>query len=580
MKAILPLLLFFSLISCENKIEDTKTDFPTPFETSNKTETSTYEQVIDFYIKLAKEFSTINIQTIGTTDSGKPLHVVTFSSKGDFDFKKLAMNNTMLLINNGIHPGESDGIDATMLLFRDLASNEIKTPKETIIATIPVYNVGGALNRNSTTRANQNGPVEYGFRGNAKNYDLNRDFIKTDTKNTETFTKIFHLIDPDVFIDNHVSNGADYQYTLTHLFTQHNKLGGKLGKYVHDDLMPQLQDSLLNNGWDITPYVNVFNSPPENGFQQFLDNPRYSTGYTTLWNTVGMMVETHMLKPYDQRVAGTYQLMLNMIAIAEKDGRKIKEMRNAAKNAFQQNDYYPTQWQVDTTKASNFIFKGFKADTLTSEITGFNRLKYNREVPIETEITYQDYFKASDSIQIPKAYVLGKQWHNVIKRLDLNKISYTELKQDSTILVESYQIDDYSTYTSPYEGHYPHYNTSVNVTNITKEFKAGDIVIPVDQPGLRYIIETLEPSAVDSFFNWNFFDTILQQKEGFSPYVFEDTALEMLNNDTILKSEFENKKIEDLDFKNNWYLQLKWLFKHSKHYEEAYMQYPIYRITN
>ena len=243
MKAILPLLLFFSLISCENKIEDTKTDFPTPFETSNKTETATYEQVIDFYIKLAKEFSTINIQTIGTTDSGKPLHVVTFSSKGDFDFKKLAMNNTMLLINNGIHPGESDGIDATMLLFRDLASNEIKTPKETIIATIPVYNVGGALNRNSTTRANQNGPVEYGFRGNAKNYDLNRDFIKTDTKNTETFTKIFHLIDPDVFIDNHVSNGADYQYTLTHLFTQHNKLGGKLGKYVHDDLMPQLQDS-------------------------------------------------------------------------------------------------------------------------------------------------------------------------------------------------------------------------------------------------------------------------------------------------------------------------------------------------
>ena len=162
----------------------------------------------------------------------------------------------------------------------------------------------------------------------------------------------------------------------------------------------------------------------------------------------------------------------------------------------------------------------------------------------------------------------------------MNKISYTELKQDSTILVESYQIDDYSTYTSPYEGHYPHFNTSVNVTNITKEFKAGDIVIPVDQPGLRYIIETLEPNAVDSFFNWNFFDTILQQKEGFSPYVFEDTALEMLKNDTILKSEFENKKIEDLDFKNNWYLQLKWLFKHSKHYEEAYMQYPIYRITN
>ena len=580
MKTILPLLLFFTLLPCENKVENTKTDFPTPFETSNKTETATYEQVIDFYIKLSKEFSSINIQTIDTTDSGKPLHVVTYSGKGDFDFKKLAENNTMMLINNGIHPGESDGIDATMLLFRDLASKEIKVPEETIIATIPVYNVGGALNRNSTTRANQNGPLEYGFRGNAKNYDLNRDFIKTDTKNTETFTEIFHLINPDIFIDNHVSNGADYQYTLTHLFTQHNKLGGALGNYVHDQLMPQLQDSLLNDGWEITPYVNVFNAPPENGFQQFMDHPRYSTGYTTLWNTVGMMVETHMLKPYDKRVAGTYQLMLKMIAIAEKDGKKIKEMRNVANAALQQSDYYPLKWQLDTTKTSNYVFKGFKADTIISEITGFKRLKYNREIPTQKEVMYQDYFKASDSIRIPQAYIIGKQWHNVIKRLELNNISYTELQKDSTFLVESYKIDNYKTYTSPYEGHYLHYNTSVNSANISKEFKAGDIIIPTDQPGLRYILETLEPSAVDSFFNWNFFDTILQQKEGFSPYVFEDTALEMLKNDSILRTEFDIKKNQDQDFKNNWYLQLKWLFKHSKHYEEAHMQYPIYRIPN
>ena len=71
-----------------------------------------------------------------------------------------------------------------------------------------------ALNRNSTTRTNQNGPESYGFRGNARNYDLNRDFIKSDTKNAKTFAQIFHLVQPDVFIDNHVSNGADYQYIL------------------------------------------------------------------------------------------------------------------------------------------------------------------------------------------------------------------------------------------------------------------------------------------------------------------------------------------------------------------------------
>lgn len=578
MKNISLLFLALLIFSCESKVEDTKTDFPTPFETSNKVETATYDQVIDFYIKLSKEFSTINIQTIGTTDSGKPLHVVTYSAVGDFDFNKLGKNNTMMLINNGIHPGESDGIDATMLLFRDLASNNIETPKETIIATIPIYNIGGALNRNSTSRANQNGPLEYGFRGNAKNYDLNRDFIKADTKNAATFAEIFHLINPDVFIDNHVSNGADYQYTLTHLFTQHNKLGGELGEYIHDSLMPQLQDSLAKSNWDITPYVNVFNSPPEKGFQQFLDYPRYSTGYTTLFNTVGMMVETHMLKPYDKRVTGTYELMKKMIAIAEKDGSKIRNLRDSALSTFNEKEYYTTAWTIDTTKVSNYIFKGFKADTIISEVTGLKRLKYNQEIPTETEVAYQDFYTPADSVKIPNAYILGAQWKNVIEKLDLNKIIYTTLQKDSIITVESYKINDYQTYTSPYEGHYPHYNTTVNVTDDNKEFHAGDLIIPTNQPGFRFLLETLEPAAFDSFFNWNFFDTILQQKEGFSPYVFEDTALKMLENDSILKAKFEDKKMLDSDFNENWYKQLDWLFKQSHLYEKAHLQYPIYRI--
>lgn len=573
-------LLLVLLISCEKKINQTKADFPTPFEISNKTETATYEQVVEFYLELSKEFSSINLQTIGTTDSGKPLHLVTFSAQGDFDFKKLSEDHTLILINNGIHPGESDGIDATMLLFRDLATKKIKTPTHTIISTIPIYNIGGSLNRNSTSRANQNGPKEYGFRGNAKNYDLNRDFIKTDTKNAETFAQIFHLVNPDVFIDNHVSNGADYQYTLTHLFTQHNKLGGKLGEYVHNRLMPQLKDSLLKSDWEITPYVNVFNKPPELGFQQFMDYPRYSSGYTTLWNTLGMMVETHMLKPYNKRVEGTYELMLKMISISEKDGSEIRSLRDNSPNSFKVDGYYPIAWQLDTTKVSKIVFKGYKADTIISKVTGLPRLKFNRDMPIENEVEYQDYFKASDSVKIPKAYVIGKQWQNVIKRLDLNHITYSTIKNDTIIKVETYRIADYKTVSAPYEGHYLHYNTTISSIETSVSFHSGDLVIPTNQSGVRYILETLEPAAVDSFFNWNFFDTILQQKEGFSPYVFEDTALLMLENDSVLNNTFLNKKKLDANFNSNWYLQLDWLFKQSNLYEKAHLQYPIYRIIN
>ena len=309
-----------------------------------------------------------------------------------------------------------------------------------------------------------------------------------------------------------------------------------------------------------------------------MDYPRYSSGYTTLWNTLGMMVETHMLKPYDKRVEGTYELMLKMITITEKDGSEIRSLRDISTNSYRVDDYYPIAWQLDTTKISKIVFKGYKADTIISKVTGLPRLKFNRKTPIENEVEYQDYFKASDSIKIPKAYVIGKQWQNVIKRLDLNHITYSTLKNDSTIKVEAYKIADYQTVSTPYEGHYLHYNTSLNSTESNVNFHSGDILIPTNQPGIRYIIETLEPAAIDSFFNWNFFDTILQQKEGFSPYVFEDTALLMLENDSLLKNKFLNKKKLDSNFNSNWYLQLDWLFKQSNLYEKAHLQYPIYRI--
>ncbi|WP_298480733.1 M14 family metallopeptidase [uncultured Maribacter sp.] len=578
MKNIIAFFLLVIFVSCETVTDKNTTEFSTPYENSESKETATYKEVIDFYLELAKEFSEINVQTIGQTDSGYPLHLVTFNPDGEFDFKKLEEEKITLLINNGIHPGESDGIDATMLLYRDLAEEKISTPKNTVITTIPIYNIGGALNRNSSTRANQNGPKDYGFRGNALNYDLNRDFIKSDTKNAKTFSQIFHLVQPDIFIDNHVSNGADYQYALTHLFTQHNKLGSSLGNYLHNQFMPLLENKLAKNNWDITPYVNVFNTVPEKGFSQFMDHPRYSTGYTTLWNTIGMMVETHMLKPYKQRVEGTYIVLKNAIEIAEKDRKEIKSSRIKTNEYFANLKSYPIHWQVDTLKTATLNFKGFEADTIISKVTGFPRLKYNRDKPFTKEIIYQNYFKATDSIPIPKAYIVQKEWTKIINLLELNDINYSTIEKDTTLFLEKYKIDDYSTSKSPYEGHYLHYNTSVSKTKKEIKISKGDIFIPTNQKGVRYILETLEPSCVDSFFNWNYFDTILQQKEDFSPYVFEDTAALMLEQDSVLRESFYSKKKIDTSFSKNWYAQLDWLYKKSKHYENAHLSYPVYRV--
>ena len=579
LKYIFFFAVLFLFASCESETQDEKSSYPTHYESSNGMETATYLQTIDYYITLAREFPEINIHTIGKTDSGLPLHTVTFNPDGDFNYENIRKEKSIILINNGIHPGESDGIDATMMLYRDLATGQLEMPKNTVLVTIPIYNVGGSLNRNSTTRANQNGPVEYGFRGNARNYDLNRDFIKMDTQNAKTFAQIFHMVKPDVFIDNHVSNGADYQYVLTHLFTQHNKLGGEMGEYLHDTLMPSLENSLAEKEWDITPYVNVFNSPPEQGFSQFMDYPRYSTGYTTLWSTLGLMVETHMLKPYKQRVEGTYDLMQSLIEVVEAEHDNIKSLRKRTLESNLGLKEYYFNWQVDTTQSSTLNFKGFEAERPISEVTGLPRLKYNRDKPFTKETVYNDYFYPADTVEVPDAYIVKKSWRGVIERLDVNKIQYFPIEEDTILSVEVYKIANYDTRNAPYEGHYPHSNTQVEKSIKKVHFREGDLLVPTHQPGIRYLLEVLEPQGADSFFNWNFFDTVLQRKEGFSPYVFEDVALEMLEKDSLLLKEFEAKKEAELNFANNWYAQLNWIFERSVHFEEAYLTYPIYRIA-
>mgnify|MGYP000020220666 FL=1 len=578
MRKVLSILV---LIVCWNhSAGQTSKDFETHFEKSNGLETATYQQTIKFYYNLAEVYPEISIKAIGETDSGEPLHLVTLNLDAVFDFSKIKEHDKrILLINNGIHPGESDGIDATMMLIRDIVQGKIEAPKKTVLATIPIYNIGGSLNRNSTTRTNQNGPKEYGFRGNARNYDLNRDFIKCDTKNARTFARIFHLVKPDVFIDNHVSNGADYQYTLTHVFTQHNKMGNDLGDYIHTEIMPTLKQKLLEKNWDITPYVNVFNQVPEEGFSQFMDYPRYSTGYATLFNCLGVMVETHMLKPYKQRVEGTYELMKSMIDITEEQGDKISELRNSALANFQSKKTYPLDWIIDTTKTTTLNFKGFEGHFIESKITGANRLKYDRTKPFTKKISYQNYFKPSLKVKIPDAYIIPQGWHNVIDLLKLNAVKMHVLERDSTITVESYKIEDYKTREMPFEGHYLHYKVTVSKNNQNITFKKGDVIIKTAQPSFRYIIETLEPQAPDSFFNWNFFDTILQQKEWVSPYVWEDLALKILDKNPKLKVEFEEKKKNEKDFADQWYAQLDWIHKQSKYYEKAHLQYPIYRLN-
>ncbi|MHC0444606.1 M14 family metallopeptidase [Flavobacterium sp. 3-218] len=569
--------ILFSLFTITLFAQNNK-KYDTFFEKGNGNQAADYYETIRYFKMLANDFPTIQVKEMGLTDSGEPLHMVTFNPDKEFDFVKIQKTKAVLFVNNGIHAGEPDGIDASMQFYRDLATGKMKAPKNTVLVCIPVYNIGGALNRNSTTRANQDGPEIYGFRGNARNYDLNRDLMKSDTRNTKSFVEIFQKINADVFIDNHVSNGSDYQYKLTYIMTQHNKLGTVLGDYMNDIMMPALVKDLQNKKIETTPYVDSFKDTPDKGFGQFVDSPRYTTGYTSLFNTIGFIVETHMLKKYAERVKVTYEYMKSTLDFTDANYLKIKELRVKNLEQYQPKKKYTLLWEMDSTKATKFTFLGYEAGYKKSDATTGDRLYYDRSKPYKKDVPYIKEFKSVKDVVIPSAYIIPRGYWNIIDLLKNNNITFRQFRNDTIAEVESYRIADFKTVPSAYEGHYLHRNTTVTSKMVKMNFAKGDYYVPTNQKGVKYLLEAFEPEGVDSFFNWNLFDAILQQKEHYSDYVFEDSAAKILKENPALKAELEAKKQNDREFAKNPEAQLNWIYKNSAHYEKAHMQYPVYRV--
>lgn len=550
------------------------------FEKTGGKESATYFEAIEWYKNLDKLSAKVLVKEMGMTDAGYPLHLVLVSNDGKFDAAQWhRQNKAVILINNGIHPGEPDGIDASMMLVRDIVNGKTKLPDNVALAFIPVYNIGGCLNRNSYSRANQNGPLEYGFRGNAQNLDLNRDFTKCDSKEARSFAQIFHLIDPDILIDNHVSDGADYQHTMTLLTTQYDKLGTGLGAWLKNDFEPQLYKGMSEKNWDMVPYVSFETGSPDRGMVMFYDPSRYSSGYAALFQTIGFVPETHMLKPFKDRVLSTYAFMQTAVERASANATDLITQRNKARMEVLKQKSWPFKWSIDTSKYSFVSFKGYEQAYKPSDATGLNRMYYDRNKPFTKQVKFFNVFNAADFITAPGAYIIPQGWNTVVDLLKLNNVIMQQFNKDTIIEVEAYRIDDYKSAARPYEKHHKNSAVKTSVLKQKIKFLKGDYLIPLNQKANRYLIEMLEPTGDDSFFAWNFFDAVLQQKEGYSDYRWDDLAAEVLKNDQELKKKLDEKKAADPKFAENGPAQLDFIYKNSPYYEPGHNRYPVYRLS-
>ncbi|QMW05714.1 M14 family metallopeptidase [Spirosoma foliorum] len=545
----------------------------TPYE-RNTNQTATYAQIISWYQQLDKQYDQAKLIEVGKTDIGKPLHVFLLAADKQFASRP---DRVTLLINNGIHPGEPEGIDACMMMARDLLKAN-KLPKNVLLAIVPVYNIDGALNR-GLSRVNQNGPESYGFRGNARNLNLNRDFIKAEAENTKAFQAMYQSLKPQVFIDNHTSDGADYQHVLTYFATQKDKLHPTVSGYMQKTFQPELDKALTAQGFPPAPYINSFSETPESGLLGYNDSPRYSTGYAALFNCFGFTLETHMWKDYPARVKASYAFDESVLRLCERDAQTILANQKKANEVVSQQTNFPLSYKLDRTKTDSITFLGYAAAYKPSEVSGLKRLYYDRSKPFTKRIPYWNTFAVDAQVDKPRAYVIPQAWSEVIGLLKRNGVKLQTLPKDTLMSVSAYYITDFKTGQRPYEGHYIHSGVKVRSETQPIQFYKGDYLIQANQPTNRYIVETLEPQGVDSFFAWNFFDSVLDQKEYFSDYIFEDTAAEILKKDPALRKKLDEKRASDKAFAENADAQLDFIYRQTPYYEKTHNRYPVYRLN-
>lgn len=538
-----------------------------------------YSSIAEFKALASQHPEAILVEA-GTTDSGKPLHLFLMQAQpwqNSADWATEAQRNDLrLLINNAIHPGESCGLEASLLWAEELLQEGLEPGY--CVAIIPVYNIGGMLQQRPHTRANQEGPDLQGFRGNARQLDLNRDFVKTDAQNTKSFQELFHRFKPQLFIDTHTSNGADYPYNLTLISSQYDKLAPSLGRFLKEELDPALYQGMQDAQEEMVPYVNVFGVSPEQGYAAFLETPRYASGYTAMFHCLGFITEAHMLKPYPKRVEATLKFLQTFYRVSHQKRATLLRAHREAWLWDQEAKEFPLAWEVDSTRRTKLDFKLYPYRSKASELGEYIHYYYDRSEMVETQIPYYPHYRATQKARLPSYYLIPQAWQEIVERLRLNGVQMQALPADTTIPLHYSYLKDYQLSDRSYEG-----RQYLGVEQIEERVQPtrcyqGDWLVPTDQPGAYFLASVLEPMAVDSYLAWGFFNIITQQKEYFSAYVFEATAKGLLDQDSTLRESFEAWKEAHPDLAQNQRACLGWIYRHSEYYEREHLRYPVAKI--
>jgi murein tripeptide amidase MpaA len=575
-------LIAMSLISLTTMAQD----WETWYEKSDFLETANYDKTVAYCKQLAEYSSQIHYTKIGISPRNYEIPMLIVDRDGLTTPEAIReKGRAILLFEAGIHPGESEGRDAGMILLRELCIEKKNTKllDNVSLLFIPVFNVDGDHRFTPYSRINQNGPKEMGWRSTATNLNLNRDFMKADAPEMQDWLKMFNYWLPDFFIDSHTTDGADYQYVLTFAVETGGNMDKGLTKWQEEVYLPFVSEKMFNDDMPIFPYVSFRNwHDPRSGLRESVAPPMLSQGYTAIQNRPGLLIETHMLKPYKPRVESTYAMVKYTMEIMNKECNTLCELNKKADDFCSsdlfRNEELAVRFYTSTKDSVMVDFLGVEYDIKHSDLTGGDWFVYYPDQPKTFKIPMFNTKLPAEKVKLPRAYLIPPEWIELINRLDLHGIEYERLKEDTWVEVESYKFKNYKWSPTPFEGRMMMQQFEMDTILENRLFVAGSVRVPTNQRTARVIAHILEPKAADSYLSWGFFNTTFERKEYVETYVMEPMARKMIAENPELEQEFKDWLKEHPEYKNNQWLQLFFFYEKTPYWDQQKDKYPIGRV--
>lgn len=558
----------------------------TPAEQSEFTRTPRYEETMAWFERLDAASEQVQMAPFGVSPQGRTLRTVVLASDGEFTpALAQASGKPIVLIQAAIHPGENEGKDALMALARDLTVANVHRDllKDVVLVLVPIFNVDGHERFSPYNRINQNGPEAMGWRATAQNLNLNRDYMKADAPEMQAWLSLFNAWRPDLLIDLHNTNGADYQYDLTWSYERHANLHPAVRDWQNRVFGEEVKPALLKRGWKLFNYVTMLDDTDLSaGLIDGASGPRYSIGYAAIANRAGLLVETHMLKDFKTRTAVNIDLLVEVLRGIARDPQSLRQAVRKAdadtvQRARQPNATVPLRLAPDESRRE-IEFLGYAYTRTHSDLSDRMWVQYDPTKPVTLRLPMRDHVTVVDQVTPPAAYVIPAAWQDVIARLRWHGIAMQTVSSAVDLSASNWRFKSPVWATQPFEGRLMLTEFAQTAEQGQFSVSEGSVLVRLDQPRANIAIHLLEPQAPDALLRWGFFNTIFEEKEYAEPRVMEAMARRMLAENAELKATFERRLRDEPAFAKDAQARLDFFYQRTPYFDQAYLRYPVLRL--